>query len=320
MTTIRLHITSILCCVLIFSCDGSFFTSSFYNGLDPYVTPSSNDLGNIKSILALSSDDKFYEHLKENPAEAEKAIQTLKEAVEEIKVKQAKKDAGTATTEDAINADDTATLLTLANVEYATSGSEKILENMNTLSSDLVSSDLSKFDTLTALIKKLITVDETASEEEKNADVTKQIESLMELADIYALYEDINTDENGEFTPVDDEENVKEKVATKALTAGLVKYIVENLNTVPQEIKEKNPGLDENNEDDLKELKKAAVIDAIVNDKEFPDYTLPAGVDSSASLEEKTQAMMKEVGISEVVNAGLDLNNLLSTVGEEGEE
>lgn len=294
--------------------------SSFYSGLDPYEPPSSNELGNIKSILDFSSDDKFYEHLKENPEEAEKAIQTLEEAVEEVKAKQAKKDAGSATAEDSISADDTASLLTLANVEYATSGSDEILENMNTLSSDLVSSDPPKFDTNKDVVKKLITVDETASAEEKTADVTKQIEGLMKSADLYALYEDVETDENGEFTPVDDEKNEKEEVATKALSAGLVKYVVENLNTVPQEIKDANPELDENDEDDLKELKKATVIDSIVNEKDFPDFTLPAGVDSSASSEEKIQAMMKEIGVSDVVTAGLDLKSMLSTVDEEGEE
>ncbi len=313
MKTIKLHIALVICCVFSLSCDGSFFMSSLFGGLDPYKEPSSGELGNGSSILDLAEDDQFYDYLKDNPEEAEKAIQTLEKEAAKVKAKQDKQNAGTATEEDAITPDDASSLLTLANVEYTTSGADEILENVNDVASDFVSSDPPKFETMDDVIDTWLPVDKTKSKEQQNADLIKKIDGLLAAADDYALYEDILTDENGDFTPVDDDANSKEDVATKALYAGLVSYVVDNLNTVPQEIKDANPELDENDEDDLKELKKLTAVDAIVNEKGFPDYTLP-DVGDSSSDEEEIQAMLEEAGLSEVVNSGLDLDAFLSQV------
>lgn len=299
---------------------GNPFLSNIYS--EKYTPPSAGDVKSAADIIQLITDNRFLDALAENPELAEKAAEILGETVADVLKKLKNTPSGEAP--EGISDEEKMSILAQADVKLAASQADESMEQLNDIIAPAISGDSSSsddsvdFNDPASIRDSLIAVDRTAPKEEQTKSVAAQIDSLMESAELYSLYEDVNTNNEGVYAPADDGQGDAADIASKALLSGLVNYLVENMkeSEVPQEIKDANPPADGSTytPEEWIELKKATFTQSVVEKEPIPEYVMPPGT-SEDDVTGLLNSILEEEGLGEVVDAGLDLDSVLSLVG-----
>ncbi len=279
------------------SCEGNIFTGNLFGALDPYKPPSAGELTTTEAIMDEVTDENFLDHLGKSPELAEQTLTILKAEKEAISDKQ---EAG-----ETITDEEKQSLLALTQVEFAASEADETLEKTNELIEGVAQGEpvLSSTENL---LKKFIVIEDGLTEEEKKESVGKQIDAMIKSAEYFKLYQSINTDKDGNYLPVESTDYIESETALNAMYAGVISYITSNI-IVTQEMENKNPCIT-----DKDELRRLALIDALVNEEKIPDYNKPAGlVGTDPPINDLTQAILEDQGVDKIVNQGLELNSLL---------
>lgn len=262
----------VLFIMVVVSCNGNPFMFNLFSSIDPYVP---GDLNTIQDILS-EPEDELLDALSDDPDLAEKVIDELEEVL--------LKDPASAST------DDQEAALLLANVELAVSGVDKTLNNVNSLLEDPASID---FGSPEDIFTNLFDLDSSLTPAQQEALVVDQIAALFKASAALEFY--------GETLVAGLDPSVETAAgdtAYKALTAGMINYMVTNA---------QDGGGNPMNPAVAIAAIAAAIVDPVNND--FPALAPNPDVDDAANESDMLEAMLGS-GLTAVVNEGFDLNKL----------
>ncbi len=292
-----IKITTVLMLILLgISCKGNIFTGNLFSALDPYKPPSENELTTTEAIMDEVTDGRFLDYLGQSPELAEKILGILEAEKDDIVDKL---NAG-----ETITDDEKQSLLALSQVEFAASEADESLAKTNDLIEDVAQGE-SVLSSTADLLKKIIVIEDGLTENEKKESVRMQIDAMVNSAEYLRLYQDINTDKDGNYLPPESTDYPESETAFDALYSGVVSYITSNI-IVTQEIKDDYPGTTDDDE-----LRKLALTDALVAEVTIPKYEKPAGLGTDPEMKELTEAILEEQGVDKIVDRGLGLDTVL---------